>query len=136
MHSTTTTSAGKTKEFGKKIAKSLNNHDVIALSGELGAGKTTLIQGIAEGLGVTDYVTSPSFTLINEYNGRFPIFHIDLYRLEKLEQIEDLGLEDYFEKDGIVIIEWAERMKELLPKNTEWIRIEIRDENTRNIVRN
>ena len=136
MHSITTTNAGKTKEFGNKLAKSLKNHDIVALSGELGAGKTTLIQGICEGLGVKDYVTSPSFTLINEYKGKHHLYHIDLYRLEELEQIRELGIEDYFEKDGIIIIEWAERMKDLLPKNSINIQIKVIDENTRNIICN
>lgn len=104
------------------------------MSGELGAGKTTLIQGIAEGLEIKDYVTSPSFTLINEYRGKFPVYHVDLYRLENIESVKELGIEEYFEKDGIIIIEWAERMKDLLPKTAQKIRIEVIDENTRNIV--
>ncbi len=128
-----TQNAGETKAFGRDLAKSLKNHDIIALSGELGAGKTTFIQGIAEGLGITDYVTSPSFTLINEYKGKYSLYHIDLYRLEELEQIRDLGIEDYFEKDGIIIIEWAERMKELLPKKVRKIKLEIISENERRI---
>jgi len=131
-----TRNAEKTKAFGKKLAVSFNNKNIIALSGDLGAGKTTLIQGICEGLGVKDYVTSPSFTLINEYHGKYPVFHIDLYRLEMIEQIEELGIEEYFEKDGIIIIEWAERMKKLLPQNAKRIKIEIIDENTRNIICN
>lgn len=105
------------------------------MSGDLGAGKTTLIQGICEGLGIKDYVTSPSFTIINEYNGKLPVFHIDLYRLEEIESIKDLGIEEYFQKDGIIIIEWAERMFDLLPKKALKIKIEVIDENTRNIVR-
>lgn len=136
MQSTTTTSAGETKAFGRKLAKGLKPHSVIALTGELGAGKTTLIQGIAEGLGIKDYVTSPSFTLINEYSGQRPLYHIDLYRLEDIESIKELGIEEYFEKDGIIIIEWAERMKDLLPPNTKNIEIKVIDENTRNIIRN
>lgn len=123
----------ETKSLGENLARDLKPGDIIALSGPLGAGKTTLIQGLAAGLKVKDYITSPSFILINEYDGRLPLYHIDLYRLENLKQIEELGIDEYFEKGGITIIEWAEKMKELLPPKTKKINIEVIDENTRNI---
>ena len=128
-----TSSSEETKAFGKKLAACLKPGSILALSGELGAGKTTLVQGIAQGLGVTDYVASPSFTLINEYHGKLPLFHIDLYRLENLAEIDDLGLEEYFDRPGTITIEWAEKMKKLLPDQTKWIKIEVKDENTRHI---
>lgn len=128
-----TSSARETIELGKKIGLELKPGEVLALSGQLGAGKTTLIQGIAEGLGVSDYVTSPTFILINEYLGRLPFYHIDLYRLEDPEQIEELGISEYYEKDGIVVIEWAERLGDLLPENAKQIKIEVVDENKRKI---
>ena len=129
-----TQSAAETVRLGREIGQALKSHDILALSGPLGAGKTTLIQGIAEGLGVSDYVTSPTFILINEYPGRLPFYHIDLYRLEDPAQIEELGISEYFEKDGVVVIEWAERLGLLLPKNAKRIEIEILNENQRKII--
>lgn len=131
-----THSAAETVRLGREIGQALKSHDILALSGPLGAGKTTLIQGIAEGLGVADYVTSPTFILINEYPGRLPFYHIDLYRLEDATQIEDLGISEYFEKDGVVVIEWAERLGDLLPENAKPIKIEVMGENSRKIVLN
>lgn len=128
-----TASAKETIALGQKIGRSLKTRDILALYGTLGAGKTTLIQGIAQGLGVKDYVTSPTFILINEYKGRYPFFHVDLYRLENLDEIEDLGILEYFEKDGVCVIEWAEKMEELLPFNVKRIKLETVDENRRKI---
>lgn len=131
-----TRSIEETIKLGKEIGNKLRSHDVLALTGPLGAGKTTLIQGIAKGLKVKDYVASPSFTLINEYKGKIPLYHIDLYRLDNSDQIKDLGIDEYFDKEGVVVIEWAEKIHELLPENTQRINIEVIDENTRNIQRN
>ncbi len=128
-----TLSAQETTALGQRIGAQLKSGDILALSGPLGAGKTTLIQGIAQGLEIKDYVTSPTFILINEYQGRLPFYHIDLYRLEDPAQIEDLGIFEYFEKDGIVVIEWAERLGDLLPENAKQIKIEVRGENKRKI---
>lgn len=108
-------------------------NDVVALIGPLGAGKTTLIQGIAEGIGVKDYVTSPTFIIINEYQGRIPFFHIDLYRLDNVSQIEDLGIEEYFDRGGACVIEWAEKLGGLKPKACHQIEIEIVSENERKL---
>lgn len=108
-------------------------NDVVALVGPLGAGKTTLIQGIAEGVGVRDYVTSPTFIIINEYQGRIPFFHVDLYRLDKVEDIEDLGIEEYFKRGGVCVIEWAEKLKELRPEACHEIEIEIVSEMERKL---
>ncbi|RKU20899.1 tRNA (adenosine(37)-N6)-threonylcarbamoyltransferase complex ATPase subunit type 1 TsaE [Candidatus Poribacteria bacterium] len=115
----------ETQSLGKKIGKTLQQGDVIALIGDLGTGKTCLTQGIARGAGIApdEIVSSPSYILINEYNGKVPIYHIDLYRLENSEEIAELGLSEYVEGDGICIIEWAERMAEALPDTCIKIRI-------------
>ena len=124
-------SLAETEKLGMAIGNQLTSPKIIAFFGDLGAGKTTLIQSICRGLGVKDYVTSPSFTLINEYQGQRPIYHIDLYRLNDLAEIEDLGLPDYFEKDGIILIEWAEKLKSELPAEAEKIEIETLNEKER-----
>ena len=127
-------SSQDTVQLGKKIGSLLQPNDVIALTGQLGAGKTTIIQGIAEGLGVKDYVTSPTFIIINEYQGgRLPFYHVDLYRLEEAAEIEDLGIEEYFGRGGVCVIEWAEKLKELMPKKAERIEIDLISENERKI---
>ncbi len=126
-----TKSAEQTIELGKKIGAFLLPNDVIALTGRLGAGKTTLIQGIALGAGVKDYVTSPTFILINEYNGRIPFFHVDLYRLNDVSEVEDLGIEEYFTRNGACVIEWAEKLGELKPQEAHEIKIEVISENER-----
>ena len=104
----------QTRDLGKKIGRILKAGSVVRLTGDLGSGKTTLVQGIAEGLGVsTDYyITSPTFTLINEYPGRHTFYHVDLYRLNHEVDFEDIGLLDLFFEDGVVAIEWAEKLAE------------------------
>lgn len=120
-------------KLGRKIGAGLNPNDVLALVGPLGAGKTTLIQGIAEGLEVKDYVTSPTFIIINEYQGRLPFYHMDLYRLNNLDEIENLGIEEYFQKGGVCVIEWAEKLKKLKPPCCHEIKIEVISEQERKI---
>lgn len=104
--------------IGKKLARGLKPGDVIALSGDLGSGKTTFTKGVGEGLGVKDprRINSPTFVLIREYKGRIPLYHFDLYRLDSVKDIEDLAIEEYIYGDGVTIIEWAEKIKEILPK--------------------
>lgn len=106
-----------TIELGKEIAVQLSPGDIVGLIGELGTGKTLLAQAIAKTLGVKDYVTSPTFKLINEYQGKFPVYHLDLFRLNNF-QIQDLGLEEYLFGNGISIIEWAEKIRDWLPEHT------------------
>jgi tRNA threonylcarbamoyladenosine biosynthesis protein TsaE len=104
-----TSSAAETEALGERIAAALDPGDVVLVSGELGAGKTTLIRGAARALGVTDQVTSPTFTIGHRYRGRVPVSHLDLYRLEGLDR-EDPGLlDDYLDQDSVVLIEWPER---------------------------
>lgn len=119
--------------MGRKIGAFLSPNDVLALEGPLGAGKTTLVQGISEGLGIRDYVTSPTFILINEYQGEVPLFHIDLYRLDEGVGVRALGLEEYFDKGGVCVIEWAEKLGKLLPPSAEKISLKNISENEREI---
>lgn len=130
-----THSPEETQEIGVRIGCQLNPGDVVALIGDLGVGKTCLTQGIACGARIDEgqTVNSPSYILINEYAGKIPIYHIDLYRLQQLEDIVALGLEEYLEGDGVCVIEWADRMGGLLPENYIQVRITGEDEFTRAI---
>lgn len=112
-----TTSAEETTALGEKLGRLLSPGDVIALFGDLGAGKTTFTRGIAVGLGLAADVHSPTFTLIHEHLGAIPLYHVDLYRLNSEEEVETLGLEEYMYSDGVTIIEWADRMTSSLPKD-------------------
>ncbi len=128
-------SPSETIRIGKAIGNRLQARDVVALMGELGSGKTQLIKGLSQGAGVAKsaYVSSPSFTLINEYKGRIPFYHIDLYRLEQEKEAEALGLEEYVYGEGITAIEWADRVPSLLPDELLSIHIYYTGENTRSI---
>ncbi|MDW7678964.1 MAG: tRNA (adenosine(37)-N6)-threonylcarbamoyltransferase complex ATPase subunit type 1 TsaE [bacterium] len=119
----TTNSEQETIKLGENLSRYLMPGDVVALLGELGSGKTCLVRGICKGLECADQVTSPTFTLINEYRGRFPVYHFDFYRLESEQEIFDLGYEEYFFGDGICLVEWAERALPLLPQNYIEIRL-------------
>ena len=110
-----THSSKETQDLGYRLGTLLKEGDIVCLVGDLGAGKTTLTQSIAKGLGVEDYVTSPTFTLINEYSGRYMLYHFDLYRLNSIDEIYDLGYEEYFFSQGVCIIEWADILQENLP---------------------
>lgn len=129
------TSPQMTKELGKNLARSLKPGTVLALEGELGAGKTCFVQGLAKGLDVPDnvFVRSPSFTILNQYDGRLSLYHFDFYRLSKKEELGDLGLEEYFDGNGITVIEWADRFENALPKKAIKIHFKIIDETTREI---
>jgi tRNA threonylcarbamoyladenosine biosynthesis protein TsaE len=116
----------ETKKLGEDIGKLVRAGDLLAFYGELGAGKTCFIQGISQQLEVKDYVTSPSFTIINEYRGKIPIYHFDLFRLNNAEEILELGYKEYFYGEGLTVIEWAEKIEEFLPK--EHLKIDIKFE--------
>lgn len=105
-----------TKEFGESLGKRLKKGDILCLNGDLGAGKTTLTKSIGIGLGVEEYITSPTFALINEYRGNLPVYHFDVYRLENVDELDDLGFDEYFFGEGVCIIEWAEKIEKMLPK--------------------
>ena len=107
-----------------RLAETLQPNDVLALCGELGAGKTHFVKGLVAAGGSGEAVTSPTFTLVHEYrSGRVPVFHFDFYRIARVEELEQIGFEEFMEDNGISVIEWADRFPELLPARTRWIRI-------------
>ncbi|MCR5218783.1 tRNA (adenosine(37)-N6)-threonylcarbamoyltransferase complex ATPase subunit type 1 TsaE [Treponema sp.] len=119
-----TNSSEETIELGKKIGAHLKSGDVIAMTGTLAAGKTTITKGIAQALGVKDNITSPTFCLISEYEGsRMPLYHMDVYRLEGEEDFLNLGVEEMLYGDGVCIIEWSEKVQKELPKKTIYMTI-------------
>ena len=128
-----TKSPEETKNLGKKVSKLTKPGDLLAFYGELGVGKTCFIQGISQGLKVKDYVTSPSFTIINEYQGKIPIYHFDLFRLDNAEEILELGYKEYFYGEGLTVIEWAEKIEQLLTKEHLKIEIKFKDRYQRTI---
>ena len=125
----------ETESLGECWGRAARRGLVIALSGDLGAGKTQLVKGIARGLGVTTRTHSPTFTLVNEYDGgRLKLFHLDLYRLETREQIFSAGMEEFLQPDGVAVIEWAERLKAEWPLSRISVQIEILSEMERRII--
>ncbi|MFA5189407.1 MAG: tRNA (adenosine(37)-N6)-threonylcarbamoyltransferase complex ATPase subunit type 1 TsaE [Verrucomicrobiia bacterium] len=131
----TTRSVEETLALGERLAASLPAGTVVALSGDLGAGKTALTKGVARGLGVSDTITSPTFALVNEHAARDGrrLYHVDLYRLDRPQQAVDIGIEEELAPDGWTIIEWAEKLGDVLPANAVRIDIEIVGENERRI---
>lgn len=125
----------ETRKFGVKLGQIALPGDVICLDGDLGAGKTTLTQAIAEGLQVPDecYVTSPSFAIFHEYAGRMPLYHIDFYRLSSVEEVEELGLEEFFYGSGLTVIEWPERAEQLIPSSRLYLNMKVAGEESRRI---
>ena len=119
------TSSQMTFEFAKKIGENLKRGDVLCLDGDLGVGKTVFTKGVATGLGIKDDVSSPTFTLIQEYyGGRLPLYHFDVYRIDGPWDMDDLGYEEYFYGEGVCLVEWGSMIKELFPENTIYVRIE------------
>ena len=115
----------ETEALGARLARALEPGAVVAFTGDLGAGKTAFVRGLARGLDVRDRVTSPTFTIVNEYEGgRLPLFHFDLYRLGSADELFDIGWEDYLARGGVCAVEWSERMEELLEPGT--IRVDLR----------
>ena len=129
-----TYSAAETRALGEELSASLKPGDVVVLRGELGAGKSELTRGIAKGLGVTENVTSPSFTILNVYeSGRCPLYHFDWYRLESEDELYELGMDEYLGGDGIAVVEWAERCPDAVPDGATEIRIEVEGDEKRAI---
>ena len=116
-------SVEETEALGEKLGKGLESGTVVAFTGDLGAGKTAFTRGLARGLGVGDRITSPTFTIVNEYEGRLPLFHFDMYRLASSEELFDIGWEDYLARGGVCAVEWSENVADAL---TDCVRVDIR----------
>jgi tRNA threonylcarbamoyladenosine biosynthesis protein TsaE len=117
-----TADASATKSIGRAIAMLVRPGDVVLLAGELGSGKTVFTQGLAEGLEVQELVTSPTFTLVHRYDGRVPLFHLDVYRLERVGELADLGIDELLDADGVVVVEWGDVVAAEMPAD----RLEVR----------
>ena len=118
-------SAEQTKHLGKEMGENARKGDIYCLRGELGAGKTVFTKGFAEGLGIKEHITSPTFTIVNEYtDGILPFYHFDVYRIGSPDEMYDIGCDEYFFGDGVCLIEWAELIEEILPENVIWISID------------
>jgi tRNA threonylcarbamoyladenosine biosynthesis protein TsaE len=127
-------SAEQTESFGRQFAETMKAGDVLALTGDLGAGKTQFVKGLADGLGAGMIATSPTFTLVHEYfGGHLPIYHFDFFRIENRQSTERLGLDDYFFGEGVAVVEWADRFPDLIPENAQWISFETKSETEREI---
>ena len=125
MATFTSNSVAETIAFARAWAEGLVPNDVVALVGDLGAGKTHFVKGLLQGLESAEEATSPTFTLMHEYRGgRLPVFHFDFYRLNQLPEIAEIGFDDYLDEGGIAVIEWADRFPSVFPERTRWLRIE------------
>ena len=128
-----TNSPAETEAVGEALAKKLSPGAVIAYTGDLGAGKTAFTRGLARGLGCTELVTSPTYTIVNEYlSGRLPLFHFDMYRLSSADDLWDIGWEDYLERGGVCAVEWSENVTDAMD-NALWVRIEKTGDESRRI---
>lgn len=114
-----------TRKAGEIFASSLQEGDVVSLRGSLGAGKTVFAKGIAKGLGIEEAIISPTFTIVQEYDGRMRMYHLDLYRLSGEDEFESMGGEDFLYSDGVSLIEWSEKIESMLPSSTIYVNIEI-----------
>ena len=124
----------ETESIGRQLANDVATGCVLALTGELGSGKTLFTKGLVAGLGSSAAVTSPTFTIVHEYHGgRLPVYHFDFFRLENGKSAARLGLEDYFFGDGVSVVEWADRFPDLIPKHARWISFEIHSQRQRMI---
>ena len=129
-----TSSEEQTIELAQNFESEKFPNMVICLNGELGSGKTIFTKGFAQAMEITDTITSPTFTIIKEYEGELPLYHMDVYRLD--EDSSDIGIEEYFDKGGVCIIEWSDNIKDILPKNRLEIKIKVIDENKRSLTIN
>jgi tRNA threonylcarbamoyladenosine biosynthesis protein TsaE len=129
-----TESPEETQRLGNRLGKLAQVGDVFLLVGELGTGKTCLTQGIAWGLGIKGYATSPSFVVVNQYQGRLPLYHIDLYRIDRLEEVIELGLDDYLYGRGVCVVEWAKKALDMLPEEYLLVEMSYLSDTSRNLV--
>lgn len=124
-----------TEDFAQKLAKEADSKDVFAFFAPMGAGKTTFSKAFAKGLGITETINSPTFTILNIYEGgKFPLYHFDAYRIEEPDEMEEIGFEEYIYGEGICLIEWAEIIKDILPLHYFLVKIEVLSENERRII--
>ena len=133
MQSFVSTSERETEAFAESFAKTLKAGSVVAFEGDLGAGKTAFVRGLARGLGCTDSVSSPTFAIVNEYDGALPLFHFDMYRIETLGELYSIGFFEYLERGGVLAIEWSENIYSALPDDSTFVVIEKIDETSRRI---
>lgn len=117
MKTIKTLNVKETIDVGFKLGKLLKRGDVVTLNGDLGVGKTAFTSGIAKALGIEDYITSPTFTIVNEYDSDIPLYHFDVYRISDSEELYNIGFEDYLSSQGIIVIEWADIVRDILPKS-------------------
>lgn len=118
-----TFSQEETIEIGKALGRLLNTGDIVCINGDLGTGKTVFTNGIAKSLGIKEHITSPTFTIVNEYSGRVPFYHFDVYRISDSEEMFEIGFEEYLYGEGIVVIEWADIIKDILPEEVVQVTI-------------
>jgi tRNA threonylcarbamoyladenosine biosynthesis protein TsaE len=123
----------ETRKVGAELADLLVPGDVVSLTGDLGAGKTAMVQGAARGLGVQGPVVSPSFVLVREYRGDLPVYHLDVYRLDRMQEVLDLGFEDYLDPSGVLFIEWGDAIEALLPDDHLRVEITAREDDVRRL---
>ena len=123
-----TDSADDTAELGRKLGSMLQRGDNVCLIGDLGSGKTAFTGGLAKGLGISGYITSPTFTIVKEYEGRLPLYHFDVYRISDVDEMLDTGYYEYIDGDGVTVIEWADLIKEILPSERIEVHIEKNDQ--------
>ncbi|PYJ91316.1 MAG: tRNA (adenosine(37)-N6)-threonylcarbamoyltransferase complex ATPase subunit type 1 TsaE [Verrucomicrobia bacterium] len=127
-------SPAETQAIGRRLAEDVGAGSALALTGDLGSGKTVFVKGLVVGLGSSTDVTSPTFTILHEYRGgRVTVYHFDFFRLEDRQSVARLGLDDYFFGDGVSVIEWADRFPEFIPEQARWILFEIKSQNQRAI---
>ena len=126
-------SEDETQKIGFEVAQKIKKGDVISLTGSLGAGKTVFAKGFAKQLGIGEAIVSPTFTLVQEYDGRMKMYHLDLYRLSGEDEFESMGGEDFLYSDGVTLIEWSEKIESMLPDDTIYVKITINEDLTRTI---
>lgn len=126
-------SEDETQKIGYEVAEKIKKGDVISLTGSLGAGKTVFAKGFAKQLGIGEAIVSPTFTLVQEYDGRMKMYHLDLYRLSGEDEFESMGGEDFLYSDGVTLIEWSEKIESMLPDDTIYVKITINEDLTRTI---
>ncbi len=118
-----------TVRIAKELADTLNGGEFIAMYGDLGAGKTAFVQGLAKALGINQHITSPTFTIVNEYEGRLPLYHFDVYRISDPDEMYEIGYDEYVDGDGVCVVEWAELIEELFPD--DYIKLTILKDETK-----